>query len=462
MANPIRGRFQKEADKTALAYSASIHYDWRLYPYDIAGSIAHARMLAKQSIITQKEAAAIIKGLSSIGEEISEGKFQFKPELEDIHMNIEARLIEIIGDVGKKLHTGRSRNDQVALDIRLYTRDAIFHTIGHIIELQSTLVELAAANKTTVIPGYTHLQKAQPILLAHHFLAYFEMLDRDVARMYDCLERVDVMPLGSGALAGVTYNIDRKFVAKELGFNNISRNSLDAVADRDFIIEFEADISLCMMHLSRLAEELVLWSSGEFDFIEIDDTYTTGSSIMPQKKNPDIAELARGKTGRVYGSLIALLTIMKGLPLSYNRDMQEDKEGFFDAVDTLIATLEVFTGMLNTVHIKTDKMTSTAQQGYMLATDVADYLVKKGLPFRAAHEATGKLVIYAINKNKSLKDLTLKEYQKFSPVFEKDVYEITVESSIAARDVSGGTAYKQVAKQIAAAKRKLKESMSDE
>ena len=462
MVNTIRGRFQKEADKTALSYSASIHYDWRLYPYDIAGSIAHARMLAKQSIITQKEAAAIIKGLSSIGEEISEGKFQFEPELEDIHMNIEARLIEIIGDVGKKLHTARSRNDQVALDIRLYTRDAIFHTIGHIIELQSTLVELAAANKTTVIPGYTHLQKAQPILLAHHFLAYFEMLDRDIARMYDCLERVDVMPLGSGALAGVAYKIDRKFVAKELGFNNISRNSLDAVADRDFIIEFEADISLCMMHLSRLAEELVLWSSGEFDFIEIDDTYTTGSSIMPQKKNPDIAELARGKTGRVYGSLIALLTIMKGLPLSYNRDMQEDKEGFFDAVDTLIATLEVFTGMLNTVHIKTDKMTGAAQQGYMLATDVADYLVKKGLPFRAAHEATGKLVIYAIYKNKSLKDLTLKEYQKFSPVFEKDVYEITVESSIAARDVSGGTAYKQVAKQIAAAKRKLKESMSDE
>ena len=462
MVNTIRGRFQKEADKTALSYSASIHYDWRLYPYDIAGSIAHARMLAKQSIITQKEAAAIIKGLSSIGEEISEGKFQFEPELEDIHMNIEARLIEIIGDVGKKLHTARSRNDQVALDIRLYTRDAIFHTIGHIIELQSTLVELAAANKTTVIPGYTHLQKAQPILLAHHFLAYFEMLDRDIARMYDCLERVDVMPLGSGALAGVAYKIDRKFVAKELGFNNISRNSLDAVADRDFIIEFEADISLCMMHLSRLAEELVLWSSGEFDFIEIDDTYTTGSSIMPQKKNPDIAELARGKTGRVYGNLIALLTIMKGLPLAYNRDMQEDKEGFFDAVDTLIATLEVFTGMLNTVHIKTDKMTSAAQQGYMLATDVADYLVKKGLPFRAAHEATGKLVIYAIYKNKSLKDLTLKEYQKFSPVFEKDVYEITVESSIAARDVSGGTAYKQVAKQIAAAKRKLKESMSDE
>jgi argininosuccinate lyase len=458
----IRGRFQKDADKTALAFSSSIHYDWRLYPYDIAGSIAHTKMLAKQDIITKQEAAAIVKGLNSIGKEISEGKFHFKPELEDIHMNIEARLIEKLGEVGKKLHTARSRNDQVALDIRLYTRDAILHTIGHIIELQSTLVELAAANKTTVIPGYTHLQKAQPILLAHHFLAYFEMLERDITRLYDCLERVDVMPLGSGALAGVAYNIDRMFVAKELGFNEISQNSLDAVADRDFIIEFEAAASLCMMHLSRLSEELVLWSSGEFDFIEIDDAYTTGSSIMPQKKNPDIAELARGKTGRVYGNLMGLLTIMKGLPLAYNRDMQEDKEGFFDTVDTLIATLEVFTGMLKTMHIKTDKTASAAQQGYLLATDLADYLVKKGVPFRTAHEAVGKLVIYAVKKSKSLKDLTLKEYQKFSPVFDKDVYKITVESSVTARDITGGTAYKQVAKQIAAAKRKLKESMSDE
>ena len=388
----------RRANKNAMAYSSSIHFDWRLYPYDIAGSIAHAKMLAKQGIITEHEATTIIKGLKSIGEEISEGKFRFKSELEDIHMNIESRLIDKIGDVGKKLHTARSRNDQVALDIRLYTRDAIFHTIGHIIELQSTLVELAAANKTTVIPGYTHLQKAQPILLAHHFLAYFEMMERDVTRMYDCLERVDVMPLGSGALAGVAYNIDRKFVAKELGFNNISQNSLDAVADRDFIIEFEAAASLCMMHLSRLAEELVLWSSGEFDFIEIDDAYATGSSIMPQKKNPDIAELARGKTGRVYGNLMGLLTTMKGLPLAYNRDMQEDKEGFFDTVDTLIATLEVFTGMLKTMRIKTDKTASAVQQGYLLATDLADYLVKKGVPFRTAHEIIGKLVIYAIKK----------------------------------------------------------------
>ena len=462
MANQIRGRFQKNAAKNAMAYSSSIHYDWRLYPYDIAGSIAHARMLAKQNIITEQEAETIIEGLSSIGEEISAGKFPFKPELEDIHINIESRLIEKIGDVGKKLHTARSRNDQVALDMRLYARDAILHSIGHIIELQSTLVALASAHKTTIIPGYTHLQKAQPVLLAHHFLAYYEMLERDIMRLYDCLERVDVMPLGSGALAGVAYNIDRKFVAKELGFNEISRNSIDAVADRDFIIEFEADASLCMMHLSRLAEELVLWSSGEFDFIEIDDVYATGSSIMPQKKNPDIAELARGKTGRVYGNLIGLLTTMKGLRLAYNRDMEEDKEGFFDTVDTLIATLEVFTGMLNTMRIKTDNMKSAAKQGYLLATDVADYLVKKGLSFRTAHEATGKLVSYAIQKGKSLKELTLKEYQKFSPVFDKDVYEITLESSLTARDVIGGTGYQQVAKQITAAKRKLKEFMSDE
>jgi argininosuccinate lyase len=460
--NQIRGRFQKDADKSALSYSASIHFDWRLYPYDIAGSMAHARMLAKQGIITEQEAVTIIKGLNGIAKEITQGKFQFKPELEDIHMNIESRLIEKVGDVGKKLHTARSRNDQVALDIRLFTRDAITHTITDIIELQSTIVELAFAHKGTIIPGYTHLQKAQPVLLAHHFLAYFEMLGRDIERFYDCLARVDVMPLGSGALAGVAYNIDRKFVAKELGFSRVSQNSLDAVADRDFIIEFEADASLCMMHLSRLAEELVLWSSGEFDFIEIDDAYTTGSSIMPQKKNPDIAELARGKTGRVYGNLMGLLTTMKGLPLAYNRDMQEDKEGFFDTVDTLIATLEVFTGMLKTIRIKTDKTASAALQGYLLATDLADYLVKKGVPFRAAHEATGKLVTYAIKKGKSLKDLDLKEYQKFSPVFDRDVYEITVEFSITARDNAGGTAYKQVAKQVAAAKRKLKESMSDE
>jgi argininosuccinate lyase len=457
----IRGRFQKEAAKTALEYSSSIHYDWRLYPYDIAGSIAHARMLAKQGIITASAADAIVKGLDEIGDEIASGEFSFKPELEDIHMNIEARLTEKIGDAGKKLHTARSRNDQVALDIRLFTRDAISHTIDLIIELQNTLVALAAANKETIIPGYTHMQKAQPILLAHHFLAYFEMLQRDTERLADCLGRADVMPLGSGALAGVAYNIDRKFVADELGFSRVSQNSLDAVADRDFIIEFEADAAICMMHLSRMAEELVLWSTGEFDFIEIDDAYTTGSSIMPQKKNPDMAELARGKTGRVYGNLTAILTTMKGLPLAYNRDMQEDKEGYFDTVDTLLATLEVFNGMLKSMRVKTEKTTAAAEQGYLLATDVADYLVRKGVSFRAAHEATGKLVTYAVKEKKLLKDLTLAEYKKFSPEFKKDVFEITVVTSVTARDNTGGTAYKQVAKQIAAAKKLLKESMSD-
>jgi argininosuccinate lyase len=418
-------------------------------------------MLAKQGIITKQESEKIVSGLNTIEEEITGGKFQFKPELEDIHMNIESRLIEIIGDAGKKLHTARSRNDQVALDVRLFTRDAVSHTITYIMDLQITLVNLAAAHKKTIIPGYTHMQKAQPVLLAHHFLAYFEMLGRDIERFNNCMTRVNVMPLGSGALAGVAYNIDRGYVADELGFDSVTQNSLDAVADRDFIIEFEADASLCMMHISRLAEEIVLWSSGEFDFIELDDAFTTGSSIMPQKKNPDMAELARGKTGRVYGHLMGLLTTMKGLPLAYNRDMQEDKEGFFDTVDTLISTLEVFNGMLKSVRIKTEKTSGAARQGYLLATDLADYLVKKGVSFRAAHEATGKLVTYAVKENKLLKDLTLQEYRQFSPEFAKDVYEISVESSVTAKDNTGGTAYAQVAKQIAAAKRKLKEYLSD-
>jgi argininosuccinate lyase len=423
--------------------------------------MAHAKMLAKQGIISMAEGEAIVEGLNEIGDEISKGEFKFNQELEDIHMNIEARLIEKIGDAGKKLHTARSRNDQVALDVRLFTRDAIGHTIGDITSLQNTLVELAAANQKTIIPGYTHMQKAQPILLAHHFLAYFEMLQRDTERFFSCMDRVDVMPLGSGALAGVPYKIDRKFVAEELGFKQVSINSLDAVADRDFIIEFESAAAICMMHLSRMAEELVLWSSGEFDFIEIDDAYTTGSSIMPQKKNPDMAELARGKTGRVYGDLMAILTTMKGLPLAYNRDMQEDKEGLFDTVDTLISTLEVFNGMLKTMRIKTEKTSGAARQGYLLATDLADYLVGKGLSFRAAHEATGKLVNFAVTEHKSLNDLNLAEYKRFSPKFGQDVFAITVESSVTARDNIGGTAYKQVAKQIAAAKKKLKESMND-
>jgi argininosuccinate lyase len=449
----IRGRFRKPVDKSVTEYTASIPFDWRLYPYDIAGSIAHARMLAKQGIISDKEAETIIKGLKSIQREIEKGEFQFKPELEDIHMNIEARLIEKVGEVGGKLHTARSRNDQVALDLRLFARDAISSTIAVLRESQRALISLAEANKDVIIPGYTHLQPAQPVLLAHHLLAYFEMLQRDVDRFSDCLRRTDVMPLGSGALAGVAYNIDREFLATELGFNRISQNSMDAVSDRDFVLEYEAAASICMMHLSRLAEEIILWSSAEFNFIELDEAYATGSSIMPQKKNPDVAELARGKTGRVYGKLMALLTTMKGLPLSYNKDMQEDKEGFFDTVDTILSTLEVFTGMIKSLWIKTENTRRAVERGYILATDLADYLVKKGEAFRTAHDIVARLVSYAMEKEKPFTKLSLAEYKNFSPRFDQDVYSITVESSIAARDIVGGTAPKQVERALAAAKK---------
>jgi argininosuccinate lyase len=451
----IRGRFKKKADKLVSAYTTSVPFDWRLYPYDIAGSIAHARMLARQGIIPDKDAEAIVNGLTAIQREIEGGEFQFKAELEDIHINIEARLIEIVGEVGGKLHTARSRNDQVALDMRLFVRDAIATTLSQIEDLQRAIIALAEANKGVIIPGYTHLQTAQPVLLAHHLLAYFEMLSRDVARFNDCLGRTDVMPLGSGALAGVAYNIDREFVAKELGFDEISRNSLDAVSDRDFVLEYLAAASFGMMHLSRLAEEIVIWSSAEFAFIELDEAYATASSIMPQKKNPDVAELARGKTGRVYGNLMALLTTMKALPLAYNRDLQEDKEALFDSVEALLSTLEVFTGMLKTLKVNAENARQALEKGYILATDLADYLVKKGKAFRTAHEAVAKLVSYAIEKNKPLSKLTLAEYKKFSPLFEDDVFSITIESSLAARDVSGGTAPKRVARALAAAKKTL-------
>ncbi|HEY32221.1 MAG TPA: argininosuccinate lyase [Dehalococcoidia bacterium] len=454
----IRGRLNKDADKLTEAYTASIQFDKRLYPYDITGSVAHARMLAKQGIISEQEAQTIIGGLNSIKEEIEQGKLEFKPGLEDIHMNIEARLIEKVGEVGGKLHTARSRNDQIALDMRLFTRDAIAQSIAGIRGIQRALVNLAEANKDTVIPGYTHLQRAQPVLLTHHLLAYFEMLQRDVGRFQDCHQRTNVLPLGSGALAGVAYEIDREFVAKELGFDRISQNSLDAVSNRDFVIEYEAAASLCMMHLSRLAEEIILWSSAEFDFIDIDDAYATGSSIMPQKKNPDVAELARSKTGRVYGNLIALLTTMKGLPLSYNKDMQEDKESLFDTVDTLLATLEVMSGMVNTLRIKTDNMTQAVGRGYLLATDLADYLVKKGEPFRIAHDIVARLIGYAVSQDKTLDMLSLEAYKQFSPRFGEDVYSITVESSLAARDNIGGTAPKQVAQALANARKALEES----
>ncbi len=454
----IRSRFHKATDKLVSEYTTAISLDTRLYPYDIAGSIAHAKMLAKQGIISLEEAEIITQGLESIREEMEQGRFQFKAELEDIHMNIEAILLEKVGEVGGKLHTARSRNDQIALDLRLFTKEVVAKTLTSLKSLQRALVGLAEANKDVVIPGYTHLQPAQPVLLAHHLLAYFEMLRRDSERFGECLRRADVMPLGSGALAGVTYDVDREFLAQELGFSQISQNSIDAVSDRDFVLEYEAAASLCMMHLSRLAEEIILWSSEEFNFIELDEAYATGSSIMPQKKNPDVAELARGKTGRVYGHLMSLLATMKALPLAYNRDLQEDKEGLFDVVDTLLATLEVFTGLIATLRVKSENTEQAVKRGYILATDLADYLVRKGTAFRTAHDIVAKLVSRAIAKGKSFRELSLSEYQEFSPLFENDVYAITVESSLAARDVIGGTAPKQVARALAEAKKIMGES----
>jgi argininosuccinate lyase len=454
----IQGRFSKPADRLVTQYTASLPFDRRLYRQDIAGSIAHARMLAARGIITEAEAAAIIGGLEEIRGEIERGEFEFRDELEDIHMAIEARLIEKIGEAGRKLHTARSRNDQVALDMRLYVREAIGGATVRIKDLQRALLDQAQANIKVVMPGYTHLQVAQPVLLAHHLLAYFEMLQRDVERFEDCLERADVMPLGSGALAGVAYDIDREFLARELGFSRISRNSLDAVSDRDFVLEFEAASSICMMHLSRLAEELVLWSSAEFDFVEIDEAYATGSSIMPQKRNPDTAELARGKTGRVYGHLMALLTTMKGLPLAYDKDMQEDKEGLFDAADTLNMTLEVFAGMVGTLKVKGESTARAAGRGYILATDLADYLVRKGEPFRRAHDITGRLVSYAAEKGKTFRQLDMKEYRKFSRLFDEDVRKINIRSSLAARDVPGGTAPRRVRQALRRARKMVGKS----
>jgi argininosuccinate lyase len=447
----------KDTNKLTQGYVASIPFDQRLYRQDIEGSIAHARMLAKQGITAKNEAETIVKGLNSIRKEIERGKFQFKIELEDIHMNIEARLFEKIGDVAGKLHTARSRNDQIALDLRLFVKEEILKTIDKIKALQTSLVELAEANKAVIMPGYTHLQQAQPVLLAHHLLAYFEMFQRDKERFHDCLGRTDVLPLGSGALAGVPYPLDREFVARELGFSKVSANSLDAVSDRDFVIEYEAAAAITMMHLSRLAEELILWSSSEFGFIEIGEAFTTGSSIMPQKKNPDVAELARGKTGRVYGNLMGILTTMKSLPLAYNRDMQEDKEGLFDTVDTLHTSLEVFAAMVKTLKINTERISQAMKTDYILATDLADYLVKKGIPFRKAHGVVAKLSEYAMSKGKNFRELGRKEYRKFSPLFGGDVYKITLESSVAARNVAGGTSPQQVGKALRRAKRLLKE-----
>ncbi len=440
-------------------YTVSIRYDRRLYRQDIAGSIAHARMLARQGIISGGEAEAIVVGLEEVRREIEDEKFPWREELEDVHMNVERRLFEKIGEVAGKLHTARSRNDQVALDMRLYAKGAIADTLKAVHRLREALVSVAEDNSSVVMPGYTHLQRAQPVLFSHHMLAYFEMLGRDAGRFRQAHQSADVMPLGSGALGGVPYPIDREWLARELGFSAISANSMDAVSDRDFLFDFQSAAAMCAVHLSRLAEELVLWSSEEFGFVRLDDEFTTGSSMMPQKRNPDFAELARGKTGRIFGNLLGLLTVLKGLPLTYNRDLQEDKEGFFDTADSIVPTLEVFARMVSTLRLDTERMRRAAEASYVLATDIADYLVAKGVPFREAHGVVSRLSAHAVDEGVRLHELPLDTYRRFSPLFDDDVYSITVESSIRARDVPGGTAYSQVSQAIAAAKARLEDDV---
>jgi argininosuccinate lyase len=420
-------------------YVGSLQFDRRLYRHDIAGSMAHVRMLARQRILTEDEAARLVSGLQQVLDELDRGAFAFDPADEDIHMAIEARLFRFVGDVAGKLHTARSRNDQVALDVRMYVRDEIDILRVELRGLRRALVDLGQQNSGVIVPGYTHLQQAQPVLFAHHMLAYFEMFTRDDERLAACRDRVNILPLGSGALAGVPYPIDRASVASELGFDGVSRNSMDAVADRDFVAEFLFCCALVMMHISRLAEELILWSSAEFGFVTLGEGFTTGSSIMPQKRNPDVAELARGKSGRVYGDLLAMLTTLKGLPLTYNRDLQEDKVYLFDAVDTVRPTVRIFSQMLPTVAVHADRM-HDAMKDYVLATDLADYLVRRGLPFREAHGIAARLSRYASNAGKPFGKLSLDEYRGFSPLFEADVLAITANSSVEARDVPGGTA----------------------
>ncbi|MCK9357103.1 MAG: argininosuccinate lyase [Dehalococcoidia bacterium] len=424
-------------------YVGSLQFDRRLYWHDIAGSIAHARMLARQGVLTDDESALLVSGLEQVLDEFARGAFAFDPADEDIHMAIEARLFKVVGEVAGKLHTARSRNDQVALDVRMYLRDELDGLRSDLRGLRQVLVDIGERHINVVMPGYTHLQQAQPVLFAHHMLAYFEMFSRDDERLAACRTRVNVLPLGSGALAGVPYPIDRTSVARELGFETVSTNSMDAVSDRDFVAEFLFCCALIMMHVSRLSEELILWSSAEFGFITIGEGFTTGSSIMPQKRNPDLAELARGKSGRVYGDLMAMLTTLKGLPLTYNRDLQEDKVYLFDAIDTVRPTVRIYKDMLPTLQVHADRMRD-AMKDYVLATDVADYLVRRGLPFRSAHGVAARLSSYASAAGKPLRSLSLDEYRKFSPLFEPDVLDVTVDSSVADRDVQGGTAPERV------------------
>ena len=438
MAQLWGGRFTKETDELVYQFNASLSFDQRLYKEDIAGSRAHVRMLAAQGILTEEERDQILTGLDGIEADIESGALEFSQEYEDIHSFVEAHLIDRIGDAGKKLHTGRSRNDQVALDMRLYTRNVVAETDYLLQELLKVLIRRMEENLDTVMPGFTHLQKAQPLTLAHHLGAYFEMFRRDRGRMRDIHVRMNECPLGAGALAGTTYPLDRKATAYELDFNGPTKNSMDSVSDRDYLIEYLAAASTIMMHLSRFCEEIILWNSDEYRFVEIDDAYSTGSSIMPQKKNPDIAELVRGKTGRVYGALITLLTTMKGLPLAYNKDMQEDKEMAFDAMDTVRGCLKLFTGMLDTITFRPERMEKSARGGFTNATDAADYLVNHGVPFRDAHGIIGRMVLYCIDQGKALDDLTLEEFKEFSPAFEEDIYEAIAISTCVNRRLTDG------------------------
>ncbi len=458
MAQLWGGRFTHQTDKLAYDFNASIHFDRRLYRQDIRGSIAHVTMLAKQGVLTDDERDQIIDGLNGILTDVESGKLNITDEYEDIHSFVEANLIDRIGDVGKKLHTGRSRNDQVALDMKLYTRDEIDELNGLVKGLLQVLLEIMRANIDTFMPGFTHLQKAQPITLAHHLGAYFEMFKRDHERLVDIRRRMNTCPLGSGALAGTTYPLDRDYVAKLLDFDGPTLNSIDGVSDRDYLLELLSALSIMMMHLSRFSEEVIIWNSNEYQFVEIDDGYSTGSSIMPQKKNPDIAELVRGKTGRVYGHLMALLTTMKGLPLAYNKDMQEDKEGAFDTIDTAKSCLLLFTGMLKTMKFNRGRMAESAKHGFTNATDVADYLVGKGVPFRDAHGIVGQLVLLCIERGISLDDLLLEDYRRLSPVFDEDIYEaIKLDTCVNKRLTVGAPGHDAMLTTIAADEKYLSE-----
>ena len=453
------GRFTEGVNELVNTFNSSISIDSRMYKEDIEGSLAHVKMLGKQGIIPLKDSEKIIEGLKEILIRIDNGTIQIDKDAEDIHSFIESILTYYIGDEGKKLHTGRSRNDQVTLDTKLYIKKYIKIIINEILKLHETLLEKANENINTIMPGYTHMQKAQPITFAHHILAYCEMFKRDIGRLFDSYKRLDEMPLGSGALATSTYPIDREFVASELGFSKITLNSLDSVSDRDYAIETLSALSLIMMHLSRFSEEIILWCTGEFNFIELDDSYSTGSSIMPQKKNPDVAELVRGKTGRVYGDLMTLLTVMKGIPLAYNKDMQEDKEALFDGLDTALLSLQTFNGMIKTMKVKKANMKKSASGGFTNATDVADYLVKKGMAFRNAHEIVGKIVLHCIDKDIAIDDLSMEEFKNFSPIFEEDIYNaIDLLTCVEERSVIGGPSSLSVKMQIEVLKKFIKEN----